>query len=31
MKDDKVNEFDHYIVTLKKDGDNYVFESIQKK
>ena len=28
---DKVDEFDHYVITLKQDGDNYVFESIQKK
>ncbi len=31
MDDSKVDTFDHYIVTLTKDGDNYVFESIQKK
>ena len=31
MPKDKIDEFDHYIVTLKQDGDNYVFESIQKK
>ena len=27
---DKVKEFDTYTITLKKDGDNYVFESFKK-
>ena len=31
MDDAKVDSFDHYIITLNKDGDNYTFESIQKK
>lgn len=30
IKDDKIDEFDHYKITLKKNGDNYVFESIEK-
>ncbi len=28
--EDKVKEFEKYTITLKKDGDNYVFESFKK-
>ena len=28
---DKEKEFEHYLVTFTKDGDNYIFESIAKK
>ncbi len=28
--EDKVKEFDTYTITLKKDGDNYIFESFKK-
>lgn len=31
MNNDKVDSFDHYTIILNKDGDNYTFESIQKK
>lgn len=27
---DKLTEFEKYVITLKKDGDNYVFESFEK-
>ena len=31
MDDSKVDSFDHYTIVLNKDGDDYTFESIQKK
>ena len=27
---DKLTEFDKYVITLKKDGDNYIFDSFEK-
>lgn len=29
-KEDKLNEFNHFTITLKKDKDNYIFEKIEK-